>query len=78
MLTCQALVTDEDLPASQLPPYSDILSDNSSEVSIIAKLLHKKFTVFTTKVNRSKPCSASDKVIVDNNDDDSNVSDDLE
>ena len=77
LLTCPALVTDEDLPASQQPPYTDIFSDNSVQVSIIAKILQKKFTSFSTKVNRPKPCSASDKVIVDN-DDDINVSDDLE
>ena len=46
-------------------------------VSIIAKILQKKFTAFATNVNRPKPCSASDKVIV-NIDDDYNVSDDLD
>ena len=77
LLTCPALVTDEDLPASQQPPYSDIFSDNSVKVSIISKILHKKFTAFATNVNRPKPCSASGKVIV-NIDDDYNVSDDLD
>ena len=76
LLTCPALVTVEDLPAAQQPPYSDIFSNNSSKVSVIAKILQKKFTVFQTKVNRPEPCSASDKINV--NDNDNNVSDDLE
>ena len=76
LMTCPALATDEDLPASQLPPYSDIFSDNASKVSVIAKILQTKFTAFKTKVNRPEPCSASDKINV--NDNDNNVSDDLE
>ena len=59
-----------------LSPYSDIFSDNSGRVSVIAKLLQKRFTAFTTRVNRTNPCSASDNVnVIDN---DINVSDDLE
>ena len=76
LLTCPALVTGEDLPASQQPPYMDIFSDNFVKISVIAKLLQEKFTAFTTRVNRPNPCSASDKVnVIDN---DINVSDDLE
>ena len=76
-MTCPALVTDEDLPASQQPLYINIFSDNESKVSVIAKLLLKKFESFSTKVNRPKPCSASEKVNVDD-DTNINVSDDLE
>ena len=54
----------EDLPAAQQPPYRDIFSENSRKVSDIAKLLQKKFALFTTKVNRPKPCSASDNLNV--------------
>ena len=60
LMTCPALVTAEDLPAAQQPPYSDIFSDNSKKVLDTAKLLQKKFALFTTKVNRPKPCSASE------------------
>ena len=77
LLKCPALVTDDDLPASQQPHYNDIFSDNSVKVSTVARILQKKYIAFTTNVNRPKPCSASDIVIV-NNDDDSIVSDDLE
>ena len=77
LLSCPALVTVEDLPAAQQPPYRDIFSENSRKVSDIAKLLQKKLALFTTKVNRPKPCSASDNLNV-NNDNDINLSDDLE
>ena len=36
LLTCPALVTDDDLPTSQQPHYSDIFSNNDSKVSVIA------------------------------------------
>ena len=61
-----ALVTDEDLPATQQPPYNDIFCDNSRKVLEIVKLPQKKFSLFTAKVNRLKPCSASDNLNVNN------------